>query len=241
MGNFYITVSKGLLEGKHRENLKKSIWLYLWLLDKITLIENGLGYVWGRKPVKYEDIKEDLDIPVRTYRRWIAKLEKDGYIKVTRTPAGLTIAVTKGKKIFNQKVGSAKSGTSDVPKVAHQDTQNGTSNIRQYTRQDNKTITKVITSFGDPDINLVKDYFLKTFSLPKEDCTQKQSRQYWHLLLKESKSGVKGVKWLIDLAKQDDFLAPNITSGKDLYYKRIKLISRKRGSGPKIAVMGGVQ
>ena len=65
--------------------------------------------------------------------------------------------------------------------------------------------------------------------IPKEDCSQKQSRQYWSLLLKESERGIDGVKWLIDLASQDQFYKSNITSSKDLYYKRVKILSRKRG------------
>lgn len=102
-----------------------------------------------------------------------------------------------------------------------------------------KNITNVIVKQRNPDIDEVNKYFLLKMALPKEDCSQRQSRQYWQLLLKESKTGIEGVKWLIDLASQDEFYKSNITSSKDLYYKRIKLISRKRGNGPKIAVFGG--
>ena len=72
---------------------------------------------------------------------------------------------------------------------------------------------------------------------PKEDCPVKQSRRYWSLLLKESSKGVEGVKWLIDLASQDEWYANNITSSKDLYYKRTKIIARRRGKTPKVAVI----
>lgn len=91
----------------------------------------------------------------------------------------------------------------------------------------------------NPDIDDLTSYFLKVFQLPKEDCSIKQSRQYWSLLLKESRTGIEGVRWLIDLARKDQFWAINITSSKDLYYKRVKIISRTRKSGLKIAVMGG--
>ncbi len=103
-----------------------------------------------------------------------------------------------------------------------------------------KNNTKVLqkVEYGNPDINEIIKYFLIRMSLPKEDCTQRQSRQYWQLLLKESKKGLEGVKWLIDLASNDEFYKSNITSSKDLYYKRVKLIARKRGNKPKIAVMG---
>ena len=103
-----------------------------------------------------------------------------------------------------------------------------------------KKITNVIVKPRNEDIDISSKYFLEEMKIPKEDCTQRQSRQYWQLLLRESKTGLDGVKWLIQLASKDEFLAPNITSSKDLYYKRIKLISRARGSmKPKIAVFGG--
>ncbi len=106
----------------------------------------------------------------------------------------------------------------------------------------NINIAKAIEAkpqYGNQDINSLVDHFLEAFKLPTEDCTQTQSRQYWNLLLKESKTGVDGVKWLIDLASKDEFYRNNITSGKDLYYKRVKLVARKRGDSPLIAVMGG--
>lgn len=110
------------------------------------------------------------------------------------------------------------------------------------TKENKETITKeittnVVTGFGNPDINSLLSYFLEKFQLPKEDCSQRQSRRYWYLLLRESKTGLEGVKWLIDQAIEDDFLKPNITSGKDLYYKRIKILARKRATVPKIAIM----
>lgn len=90
---------------------------------------------------------------------------------------------------------------------------------------------------GNTDINSLQEYFIEKMSIPKEDCSQRQSRQYWYLLLKESKKGIEGVRWLIEAASGDEFYKNNITSSKDLYYKRIKIISRKRGSIPTVAVM----
>ena len=101
--------------------------------------------------------------------------------------------------------------------------------------KDNKdNITKDILlrnskTYGNTNINEISKYFLEVMRIPKEDCSQKQSRQYWNLLLKESKKGIEGVKWLIDLVGKDEFYKNNITSSKDLYYKRVKIISRKRG------------
>ncbi len=125
-------------------------------------------------------------------------------------------------------------------------TQRNDSNTREDKNREDKNIsTNVDTavavvekkSFGNQDINQLGEYFLSVFDIPKEDCTQAESRRYWNLLLKESKTGVDGVRWLIDLALSDEFYKNNITSSKDLYYKRIKLMARKRGSVPIIASM----
>lgn len=113
-------------------------------------------------------------------------------------------------------------------------------NKYNITKENNTNVLeKQVSRYGDQDINEVSSYFLKVFEIPKEDCSIRQSRQYWKLLLNDSRKGVFGVKWLIDLARKDQFWAVNITSSKDLYYKRIKIISRTRKSGLKIAVMGG--
>lgn len=101
----------------------------------------------------------------------------------------------------------------------------------QYTK-DNTTkeiTTNVVRGFGNPQINEVHDYFLQVFQLPKEDGSIKWNRIYWNNLIKQSRTGVAGVKWLIDLAYQDEFLRPNITSARSLSNKQVLIISRKRG------------
>ncbi len=98
-------------------------------------------------------------------------------------------------------------------------------------------IHKNVLGFGNPEINDISSYFLKVFQLPEEDCSKKQSRQYWNHLIRASKTGVSGVKWLIDMAHGDEFYKNNITSSKDLYYKRVKIVSRKRGDVPRVAIM----
>lgn len=147
----------------------------------------------------------------------------------------LTWSVTKigkgGKVLPKQATTLTKIGNKVLPKQAPQNT------IKNNITKD--ILLRNSKTFGNPDINELSEYFLKVMQIPKEDCTQRQSRQYWNLLLRESKQGVSGVKWLIDTARRDEFLSPNITSSKDLYYKRVKLISRKRGTAPKVAVFGG--
>lgn len=135
-----------------------------------------------------------------------------------------------------------KNVPSDGTKMTRETGQKRTTNNNKINNNKiNNSITNVIEKspeiYGNEDINQLTEYFKQTFDIPKEDCTQKQSRQYWNLLIKESKTGVDGVKWLIDIAKADQFLSSNITSSKDLYYKRVKLLTRKRAKSPKVAVM----
>lgn len=110
MKGFYIQVKNDLLDPKHFHNMGEGIWLFLWLLDRMTSIsEGGIGKVLGGKPIKWEEVKKDLDVPERSYRRWIAVLKKHNYINTTRTPYGLVISINKASKRFKR----------DVPKMAY--------------------------------------------------------------------------------------------------------------------------
>lgn len=153
MKGFYIYVKNDLLEPKHYENMGKAVWLYLWLLDKMTSVnENGVGKVLGGRPIVYEEIKEGLGIPQRNYQRYVATLRQYGYINTIRTSRGFVITVTKANKVFGQKAND-KNGTShsnskrqkvnsDTPKMSYQTTKMATLYRQDRTRQDNKVIKK---------------------------------------------------------------------------------------------------
>ena len=127
MKGFFIEVINNLLEPKHRKAMKESVWLFMWLLDKMTSIsEEGVGKVLGGKPIKYEEVNNDLKLPERTYYRWIKQLKDSKYINTIQAPQGLIITVNKAKKRFGQKpTRTAKSGisspaknvSSDLPKI----------------------------------------------------------------------------------------------------------------------------
>ncbi len=103
MENFNITVSNGLLKDDHEERMGPAIWQYIWLLDKITKIDSdGLGLVLGGKPINLKDIAKNKS--EATISRNLQRLEREGYIKMTHTPYGIVIKVTKAKKRFNKNV-----------------------------------------------------------------------------------------------------------------------------------------
>jgi hypothetical protein len=143
MNGFYISVKNELLDPKHQIAISESIWLFLWLLDKMTSIsEEGIGKVLGGRPITSDEVCKQLGVSERTYRRWIKILLKGKYINTLRTPYGFVISINKASKPFNQKSDRTKMSYPDRTKSARDRTQmvgrsdtNGTSNIRQY--QDN--------------------------------------------------------------------------------------------------------
>lgn len=132
MKGFGIEIKNNLLDPKHIEHMGIAVWLYMWCIDKMTSIdESGVGKVLGGKPIKYEeDIKSELGISVRTYRRWVTQLTAGGYINTITAPYGLIFSVNKAHKRFGKRYAengtadtetSAKSGTPEGrPETAHQ-------------------------------------------------------------------------------------------------------------------------
>jgi len=104
MKGFGIYVKNDLLEPKHFEAIGQALWLYLWLLDKMTSIsEQGVGKVLGGTPIKFEKIQKDLPMSANSFTRYVAALEQASYITALRTPYGHVFTITKAKKIFNSK------------------------------------------------------------------------------------------------------------------------------------------
>lgn len=207
----------------------KACQLFLWLLVHVDKKKGS--FTCGRFQVS-----EELGLNSNTFYKVLKRLEKKYEIVTLSSNNKFTeISLLNWSKYNPYQERVTQGGNNKVTTKEQQ------SNTKQDIKTiDIKTFTNVNKDFGNKDINDSSKYFLEKLQIPKEDCTQQQSRRYWNLLLKESKTGLQGVKWLIDLVSKDEFMYPNITSSKDLYYKRIKIISRARGSlKPKIAVFGG--
>lgn len=158
MNGFYISIKNDLLEKKHFDAMGSSVWLYMWLIDKVTSIsEDGVGKVLGGKPIKHEDFKDNLDLNRRTYIRYVQQLEEAGYITTLRTPYGLVFHVTKAKKLFGSpkkpvEKRSDKNVTSRTKNVTSPDkfvTSNKTSQLDKPIRQ--KGLNKKSSEM--PDLN----------------------------------------------------------------------------------------
>ena len=91
-------VWNGLLEKKHFERIGPALWVYEWLLDRITKEAKGVGLVLGGRPIKASEIAETYGIHERTARAHIDRLKKNGYLTVTLAPYGLIIRVLNSMK-----------------------------------------------------------------------------------------------------------------------------------------------
>lgn len=219
-------------------------WFEYGLADLIYNLSNNPkgdypGWCYASKPT----ISKILGVSEREVYRMIEKLIKlnlvekhpvTKHLKVTpdwyelviiKTPDQMAVPLTTSHDTPDQMAGHTPDQMADNKDI--------------YNKDNNKTNTIVLqkAGYGDPGINEVSQYFLAAMGIPKEDCSQRQSRQYWKLLLNESKTGVSGVKWLIDQLVLDTFYKHNITSSKDLYYNRIKIVARRRGeTSGKVAI-----
>lgn len=155
MKGFYISVKNDLLDAKHVQQMGEAVWLYMWLLDKMTSVnENGSGKVLHSNPITYEMVYADLGMSLRTYQRWVGRLRSAGYINTIKVQYGLSIVITKAKKNFGKQSGTATNGTSeakksnpvvpylssDAPYLSSGTATNGTSLYNDY-----NTVTKAFT------------------------------------------------------------------------------------------------
>lgn len=135
---------------EHKEKIGAAIWEFLWCISRTTkeeVDEKGIvwGIVFGGKPVKHEEIAEQLGSSARTVQRNMARLKEHNYIDTIRLPYGEVIKVRHSKKWRNAKSGMSererydKSGIpdlADMTDMAYLYDKNGTSNKILYS--DNK-------------------------------------------------------------------------------------------------------
>ncbi len=90
-------------------------------------------------------------------------------------------------------------------------------------------------SYGDPEVNEVRSYFLQAQQISSEDCTRQESAFNWSNLLKwiekevPNLNRVEALKKFIDYLVSGMFIDPSfVTSGKKLYYRRNELMKKIR-------------
>lgn len=102
----------GLLEQKHVKQMPgQALFVYLWFVNRVTSdaeSRNGHydGVVLGGQPVNLGRIAEELGMTLRTVRRYVTRLGKNGYLTSKKTGSGACIyAITKSKKWLWQRNG----------------------------------------------------------------------------------------------------------------------------------------
>lgn len=231
MKGYGIYVKNDLLDKKHFDTFGTSpLWLYLWLLDKMTSVdENGTGKVLGGKPIKYDEIKKELGLSERSYNRYTKLLRDNNYIVTTKTMYGLIFVVNKATKIFGSKRDTPKLATPDTPKSVKR-----TAKVAEPIRQSggtNKTIqynnTKTIQvakatkqSFGNEDINAILDVFK---GLPLTQI--KRQRQSAHNLVRRHgfEKALRLAKYSLEI--QSDRYSPTTHDVISLWDNQTKLVA----------------
>lgn len=178
MKGFGIEIKNRLLEPKHVVAMDSAVWLYMWLLDHVTSVdENDIGKVLGGKQILDEEIATELGVSKHSVVRWRKKLTAYPYIKATRTPRGISYRIFKTHKRFgNREVpksqfiseGSAKIAVAgEVPKSqfqykTEQPRQNNNKDTSEQSSQDHKLTAEVIKAMESVDIKNQTYYGNKT-------------------------------------------------------------------------------
>ncbi len=177
---FIIPLSNALCETKHYEKMGVALWLYIWLLDKVTKIDSdGNGLVLGGKPIKIEEVPH---INYENAKRYFKILEEYKYIITKRTGYGKIIKLTKCKKIFGEykKPDSTKMPYQIGQKCPITYTKNALSN-----KTVNKTIKKTLPDKSGLQEKKVND--MKTYDENKSFEEEAIDLESGELVIKEKK------------------------------------------------------
>lgn len=97
-----------------RRDCGQALPLQMWFILRQT---RANGMVMAGAPVEYERIQKELELPDRTIRRWLVRLQQKGYIRVTHLNfKKLRVCVLKSPKYTAQK--SLEFKPSHRPEVA---------------------------------------------------------------------------------------------------------------------------
>lgn len=227
---FYITISNGLLKDEHRKRMGSAVWEFMWCLDKITRIDQkGIGYVLGGKPIKLEDIADDMNVERNTISENLKKLEEEGYIQRKYAPYGIIIMINKAKKRFNQKAepNEKRLQQNHEPRSEKAEPNKTVSvdNNKLSTKVDSKAKPhqdfKIITNF----LTAIKEILeIEAFAEP-----QGRSRIFANHCLKKygQEETLQGIKWIKDNWQSKPLMMKTIYYGLAEYKERSKLTSKK--------------
>jgi len=112
-----VMVSTGLITEPHYKAMSESLWVYLWLLNRVT---NEDGVVAGGALVTMAEIGDHFGTHRVTIKRALDKLEKLGYIDVTRVKnKGFKVKVTRAKLTRRERVHERTSSSDTSAPAGH--------------------------------------------------------------------------------------------------------------------------
>lgn len=243
MNGYFISITNNLLEDKHYEAMGQSVWLYMWLIDKMTDISEGQGIVNGGYPISYEQVRTNLpSLSERTYHRMVATLRDAGYINTVKAKYGLYITINKAKKQFGKKAESspakngltkpkktlspAKNGNGDLPKMSASPAKNGRSLYKKTITNTNTTnnTSKAIKSPDHEKISKLYYETIKELGLPVRNHTVLKTKI--KALAKETDVGkvCAYLGWVRDkYARTEWDFKPQLNEALDIYTKRVQI------------------
>lgn len=96
----------GLWDDAHLERMGPAVWLFGWLVHRQTRERHGIGLVLGGSPLTYQIISQDTGMAIRTLKRWMTRLVRGGYVRITHTThMRMVIEIAKAKKFGPQQLG----------------------------------------------------------------------------------------------------------------------------------------
>ncbi|MCL5435938.1 MAG: hypothetical protein M1275_02560 [Patescibacteria group bacterium] len=184
MKGFGIEIKNNLLDPKHVDGMGQAVWLYIWLIDGMTSItEEGIGIVRGGRPIRFEEVREDLGMSPDTYTRWIDKLSEYPYIATTRTPRGIVFKVFKAYKKWKKRI--RENAESVSAEMRNHDRRNAESNktvIPTELPVDNNSKTAKVV---DNDVEKLKNKFFSHQLFEKLQGLQFSLMCDWYLAKKK--------------------------------------------------------
>lgn len=248
MNGFFVSITNNLLDDKHYERMGNAVWLYMWLIDKMTEISEGQGIVNNGHPINYAMVTENFGtMSERTYNRMIAELREAGYINTVRAKYGLYITINKAKKQFGKAVSrTAKNGGSkpkqaskirqkvyqDPPKMAGSSAKNGGS-LYIDNKYNNNTITSntnvlaepaTPARYGKPEINEMFDFWAQEVQYDIESRRQANRNACSNLIKKYGTDKLQQLIKGVAMAHSDPY-APRIADFVDLQSKTSQLVA----------------
>jgi DNA-binding transcriptional ArsR family regulator len=158
--SYPIKIWSGLLSDGHTKKIENALWEFIWLINKVTKEEKGIGYVLKGRPIKVEEIAKDLDRNYRSVLRHLKKLEKEGYIDLKRCPYGFVITIKNSKKFSNRYDNNVQSGhDKTIQSDSGESVQKCHGDMTKMSRRVYKNVQNKEDIKDIKDINNIKDIF----------------------------------------------------------------------------------